>query len=73
MAKAAGGTSQRLKPGRAMMRSFDRKLGAPAKVPAVTLLLMGLILFVWPLLGDAPRQWVAGTPKAAQGYQHPVG
>jgi hypothetical protein len=29
MAKAAGGTNQRLKPSPAMMRSFDRKPGVP--------------------------------------------
>jgi hypothetical protein len=28
MAKAAGGTNQRLKPGEAMVRSFDKKPGA---------------------------------------------
>ncbi|MNH23524.1 hypothetical protein D3C79_834240 [compost metagenome] len=67
IARAAGGTSQRLKPGRAMMRSFDRKLGALAKVPAATVLLMDLILFVGPVLGNAPRQWVASAAKAAQG------
>ncbi|MNU11944.1 hypothetical protein D3C72_2602110 [compost metagenome] len=44
MANAAGGTNQRLKPGRAMMRSFDRKLGALATAPAVILLFMDVIL-----------------------------
>ncbi|GLO50501.1 hypothetical protein PPUN110474_19010 [Pseudomonas putida] len=46
MARAAGGTNQRLKPGRAMMRSFDRKPGALAKVPAATVLLMDQILLI---------------------------
>jgi hypothetical protein len=40
MARAAGGTSQRLKPGRAMMRSFDRKPGTLTGISVVILLLM---------------------------------
>ncbi|MNH27682.1 hypothetical protein D3C79_878050 [compost metagenome] len=38
MASAAGGTSQRLKPGAAMIRSLDRKPGLLVNVPAVILL-----------------------------------
>ncbi|MNC43961.1 hypothetical protein D3C75_928500 [compost metagenome] len=56
IARAAGGTNQRLKPGRAMMRSFDRKPGALAKVPAATVLLIGL-----------DPSYREGAGKAAQG------
>lgn len=40
MASAAGGTSQRLKPGAAIIRSFDKKPGLLLIAPAVILLLI---------------------------------
>ena len=42
MANAAGGTSQRLKPGFAMMRSLDRNAGCEARLPAAVLVLIGV-------------------------------
>ena len=42
MASAAGGTSQRLKPGLAMMRSLDRNAGGEAELPAAMLILIGV-------------------------------
>ncbi len=40
MARAAGGTSQRLKPGLAMMRSLDRNAGWSAFRPSAVMLVV---------------------------------
>jgi hypothetical protein len=68
MAKAAGGTSQRLKPGRAIMRSFDRKPGSLAKVPVATVLVMNLILVIGRVLakrrkGSSIKQHEGNLPS----------
>ena len=52
MAKAAGGTSQRLKPGLAMMRSLDRNAGWSACRPPAVM----LVLIVYPPIISMVRQ-----------------
>ena len=66
IARAAGGTSQRLKPGRAMMRSFDRKPGALATVPDVILLFMDCSFCRWAVRMD-------GSASAARKAARPLG
>src|SRR5471030_239554 len=52
MAKAAGGTSQRLKPGLAMMRSLDRNAGWPTLRPSAVM----LVLILYPPIISMVRQ-----------------
>lgn len=71
MASAAGGTSQRLKPGPAMMRSLSSKPGARAGVwrlpPKTDGMRVSLFFVVWALCGrtevsETGRQRVKWIP-----------
>src|SRR5471032_2336434 len=64
MARAAGGTSQRLKPGLAMMRSLERNAGWSALRPSAVM----LVLILYPPIISMVRRPLPTLSLYARGH-----